>query len=176
MRFIIIAGAGRSGSTFLPYLLSHARDIEARQYFFGGRTAMNAAFSRSTMKILSYYQPNHPMLDMTLCQLKGSSRGTIPRTSNFCRCQCSPVLCPGRRTPDTRRCPLLPTGEERSGSRAFALQRQNVQRAKEGLADFSHRSIDIGALGRLFPIRENMLVLERNGEPPSRRRGSFPTP
>ena len=68
MRFIIITGSGQSGTTFLANLLSHARDIEVRHQYFGGRTGMYVDFSHSTMKTLSYYQPNHPMLELTLRQ------------------------------------------------------------------------------------------------------------
>ena len=83
MRFIIITGSGRSGTTFLANLLNHAQDVEARHQFFGGRTAMNAAFSRDTLRTISYYQPNHPMLEMTLRQQAERAVAEFPKLQAF---------------------------------------------------------------------------------------------
>ena len=83
MRFIIITGSGRSGTTFLANLLNHARGIEARHQFFGGRTAMNVAFSPNTLITLSYYQPNHPLLELTLREQREQVVVRVPELQTF---------------------------------------------------------------------------------------------
>jgi hypothetical protein len=52
LRFIIITGMGRSGSTFLAELLNHAANAEARHEYLAGKHFLS----------LSYYHPGHPYL------------------------------------------------------------------------------------------------------------------
>ncbi|MCH7887729.1 MAG: hypothetical protein IIA00_00440 [Proteobacteria bacterium] len=83
MRFIIITGSSHSGTTFVANLLSHARGIEARHEFFGGRTAMDATVSRIPLRTLSYYQPNHPMLELTLREQREQVVARFPELQTF---------------------------------------------------------------------------------------------
>lgn len=83
MRFIIITGSGHSGTTFVADLLSHARDIEVRHQFFGGPTPMNAACSRNILRTLSYFQPNHPTLELTLREQREQVVAQFPELQTF---------------------------------------------------------------------------------------------
>ncbi len=83
MRFIIITGSGHSGTTFLTNLLSHAPDIEVRHQYFGDRTGRYADFSRNVMKCLSYYQTNHPMLELMLRKQMEQTVAQFPELQTF---------------------------------------------------------------------------------------------
>lgn len=66
MRFIIITGCDRSGTTFLANLLSHAPNVEARHEFFGASALLNPSQPSRTFNTLGYYHPGHPYLERTL--------------------------------------------------------------------------------------------------------------
>ena len=73
MRIIVITGMDRSGTTFLANLLSRAPDVEAQHEFFG-----DAAYIP-----LSYYQPNHPYLELQLRQQRQELVARFPQLHTF---------------------------------------------------------------------------------------------
>ena len=73
MRFIVITGMGRSGTTFLANLLNHAPDVEARHEFFGDRNFVT----------VSYYEPSHPYLELRLRQQREQVLALFPRLHTF---------------------------------------------------------------------------------------------
>ena len=83
MKFIIITGMGRSGTTFIANLLGRARGIEARHEFFGGPTTLNAHSTRDTFRTVSYYRPNHPFLELVLRQQKQQIEAEYPNLHTF---------------------------------------------------------------------------------------------
>ncbi len=73
MRFIVITGMGRSGTTFLANLLNHAPDVEARHEFFGDRNFV----------AMSYYRPSHPYLELRLRQQREQVLARFPKLHTF---------------------------------------------------------------------------------------------
>ncbi len=66
MRFVIVTGCDRSGTTFLANLLDRAPDVEARHEFFGTSAFLNPSQPGRTFNALSYYDPGHAYLERTL--------------------------------------------------------------------------------------------------------------
>ncbi len=83
MRFIIITGCERSGTTFLANFINHAPDVEARHEFFGGNSFMNPSQPHRTFRTLGYYLPNHPYLELTLRHEKEALAVAYPELTTF---------------------------------------------------------------------------------------------
>ena len=82
MKFVIVTGCDRSGTTFLANLLDRAPDIEARHEFFGSSDVLNPSQPGRTFNALSYYDPGHPYLERTLRHEKGRLVADSPARSD----------------------------------------------------------------------------------------------
>ena len=83
MKFVIVTGAARSGTTFLANLLDRASGVEARHMFFARQTPPNESYARNTFVTLSYYQPGHPLLEQILRREREQVAARFPHARTF---------------------------------------------------------------------------------------------
>ena len=83
MRFVIVTGCDRSGTTFLANLLDRAPNVEARHEFFGTSALLNPNQPGRTFSALSYYDPGHPYLERTLRHEKDQVLARFPDRHAF---------------------------------------------------------------------------------------------
>lgn len=83
MRFIVITGCDRSGTTFLANFINHATNVEARHEFFGGDNFLNVSQPHRSFRTLAYYRPNHPYLEVTLRREKEGLEAAYPDLATF---------------------------------------------------------------------------------------------